>query len=83
LVLAAVLVVLAVLALPAAVGQRQDDPLPSWNDGGTKQQIVEFVRSVTQPGNAVFVPPEERIATFDNDGTLWVEKPTYSRSISS
>jgi phosphoglycolate phosphatase-like HAD superfamily hydrolase len=71
--------VLAVLALPAAVAQRSDDPLPSWNEGTAKQQIVEFVRSVTQPGSAVFVPPDQRIATFDNDGTLWVEKPTYTQ----
>jgi hypothetical protein len=69
--------ILAVLALPAAVAQRSDDPLPSWNEGPTKQQIVEFVRSVTQPGAATFVPPDQRVATFDNDGTLWIEKPTY------
>jgi phosphoserine phosphatase len=48
--------------------------LDSWNDGDAKSSILQFVRSVTQPG-ASFVPPEERIATFDNDGTLWCEKP--------
>jgi len=68
---------LAVLAFPAAIAQRQDDPLPSWNDGAARMQILEFVRTVTEPGSPTFVPPDRRIATFDNDGTLWVEKPTY------
>jgi len=53
------------------------DPLPSWNDGKTKQSILEFVEKVTKPGASDFVPPAERIATFDNDGTLWAEKPMY------
>jgi phosphoserine phosphatase len=52
------------------------DPLPSWNAGRTKQSIVNFVTSVTMPGPQ-FVPPAERIATFDNDGTLWAEMPLY------
>jgi phosphoserine phosphatase len=52
------------------------EALPSWNDGSARTAILEFVRSVTQPGGS-FVPPEERIATFDNDGTLWCEKPAY------
>lgn len=51
-------------------------PLPSWNDGPAKSAILRFVDSVTTPGPA-FVPPAERIATFDNDGTLWCEKPQY------
>jgi phosphoserine phosphatase len=50
--------------------------LASWRDGPTKSAILDFVRSVTQPGDS-FVPPPERIATFDNDGTLWCEKPMY------
>ena len=50
--------------------------LPSWNDGPAKSAILQFVRSVTTPGEA-FVPPAERIATFDNDGTLWCERPLY------
>jgi phosphoglycolate phosphatase-like HAD superfamily hydrolase len=57
------------------------DPLPSWNDGFTKQAIVDFVRATTETGGAKFVPPEERIATFDQDGTLWVEHPIYSQFI--
>jgi hypothetical protein len=55
----------------------QTDPLPSWNDGATKQAIVDFIRATTETGGAKFVPPEERIATFDQDGTLWVEHPMY------
>ncbi len=51
------------------------DPLPSWNDGPTKQAIVEFVERVTEEGGSDFVPVEQRIATFDNDGTLWAEQP--------
>ena len=59
-----------------AIGQA-DDPLPSWNDGQTKQSIMEFVQKVTTAGSPDFVPPAERIATFDNDGTLWAEQPMY------
>jgi hypothetical protein len=55
----------------------QSDPLPSWNATPTKQAIVEFVGRVTKPGGLDFVAPAERIATFDNDGTLWVEQPMY------
>jgi hypothetical protein len=51
------------------------DPLPSWNQGKVKQTIINFVRNVTDPTNANFVPQDKRIATFDNDGTLWSEKP--------
>jgi phosphoglycolate phosphatase-like HAD superfamily hydrolase len=52
-------------------------PLPSWNEGSTKQSIVNFVRGVTAAGDPRFVKPEERIAVFDNDGTLWSEMPFY------
>src|SRR3954451_18833106 len=55
----------------------QVDPLPSWNATPTKQAIVEFVGRVTTVGGPDFVAPTERIATFDNDGTLWVEQPMY------
>src|SRR6266700_7313663 len=51
------------------------DPLPSWNDGPAKQSIIAFVEKVTKPGSPDFVPVPERIATFDNDGTLWCEQP--------
>jgi phosphoserine phosphatase len=53
------------------------DPLPSWNEGSSKQAIIEFVRKATTAGSRDYVPPAARIATFDNDGTLWSEKPTY------
>jgi phosphoserine phosphatase len=53
------------------------DPLPSWNNGKAKQSIVDFVGKVTKEGSPDFVPPAERIATFDNDGTLWAEQPMY------
>ncbi|HTQ52548.1 MAG TPA: HAD family hydrolase [Candidatus Acidoferrales bacterium] len=56
-----------------------DNPLPSWNDGPAKQAIINFVQTTTDSGSANFVPAEERIATFDQDGTLWVEKPMYAQ----
>ena len=68
----------ALLALGLAA-QAQTDPLPSWNDGAAKQAIVNFVKDTTTQGSPKFVPPAERIATFDQDGTLWVEHPMYSQ----
>ena len=65
-------VALLVLGTPAFA---QDDPLPSWNDGAAKKSIVAFVEKVTRPGSPDFVSLAERIATFDNDGTLWCEQP--------
>ncbi len=58
-------------------GQIATDPLPAWNSGTTKQRIIDFVARVTDSNISTFVPVNERIATFDNDGTLWSEKPTY------
>jgi len=55
----------------------QTDPLPSWNEGISKSSILHFVEAVTTANGADFVPPSERIAVFDNDGTLWCEKPMY------
>jgi len=55
------------------------DPLPSWNDGPAKQAILDFVKTTTDKANPKFVPPEDRIATFDQDGTTWVEHPIYSQ----
>ncbi len=57
------------------------DPLPSWNDGPVKQAIVSFVEKVATEGSPDFVPPAERIATFDNDGTLWSEQPMYFQAL--
>jgi hypothetical protein len=68
--------VLLGLALLSAMAHAQD-LLPSWSDGKAKQAIVAFVAKVTKEGSPDFVPPAERIATFDNDGTLWAEQPMY------
>ena len=64
---------------PGLQARAQDDPLPSWNDGAAKQTILEFVRDTTTEGSAVYVAPEDRIATFDQDGTTWVEHPLYGQ----
>jgi hypothetical protein len=61
----------------SAQAQVQADALASWNEGTTKQSIIDFVRRVTTPGGPDFVPVDQRIATFDNDGTLWIEQPMY------
>ena len=76
--LAAIPIAVACSGVPA---QAQDDPLPSWNDGTTKQAILDFVGATSQEGSPTFVPAAERIATFDQDGTLWVEHPLYSQLI--
>jgi phosphoserine phosphatase len=65
------------LLLVASGAATAADPLPSWQDGATKQAIVTFVEKVTKDGTTDFVPPAERIAVFDNDGTLWAEQPAY------
>ena len=70
-------IALVAVASFATTGARAADPLPSWNDGPAKQSIISFVAKVTKPGSADFVPVPERIATFDNDGTLWAEQPVY------
>jgi phosphoglycolate phosphatase-like HAD superfamily hydrolase len=67
------LLLMAALLSPAGAAE----PLPSWNDGPSRSAIVEFVESTTRPGSPDFVPVEQRIATFDNDGTLWAEQPAY------
>jgi phosphoglycolate phosphatase-like HAD superfamily hydrolase len=61
--------------------QAQTDPLPSWNEGPAKQAIVELVKATTDKANPKFVPPEARIATFDQDGTTWVEHPIYTQVV--
>src|SRR5512143_2221941 len=63
--------------LPATASRAQADPLPSWSAGLVKQAILGFVSRVTAADGADFVPVPERIATFDNDGTLWTEQPNY------
>jgi len=72
----------AILGLWAAWNvQAADAPLPSWNDGAAKQAIVDFVEAVTTEGGADYVAPTDRIATFDNDGTLWPSHPMYTQLV--
>ena len=73
------LIALGALLAPATRAHAQADALASWNDGAAKRAIVAFVKETTEPGSPKFVPPAERIATFDQDGTLWVEHPMYSQ----
>jgi phosphoglycolate phosphatase-like HAD superfamily hydrolase len=74
-------VALAALLVLGAHVQAQTDALPSWNDGAAKKAIVDFVHATTTQGSPQFVPAEERIATFDQDGTLWVEHPMYTQVV--
>ncbi len=74
-----VTIALACMVVFVTIAAQAADPLSSWNDGPAKQAIVEFVKATTTQGSPQFVPPEERIATFDQDGTLWVEHPMYSQ----
>jgi phosphoserine phosphatase len=63
-----------------APGEVQSDPLPSWNDGPSKQMILDFVRDTTDKSSSKYVQPADRIATFDQDGTLWTEHPLYGQA---
>jgi phosphoglycolate phosphatase-like HAD superfamily hydrolase len=76
-VLTALLLTLLCSGGNASAQSPASDPLPSWNDGVVKRAIAKFVGDVTQQGSPTFVAPAERIATFDNDGTLWAEQPVY------
>src|SRR5688572_19911170 len=71
------LALLCALLLSARSLSVADDPLPSWNDGAAKTAITDFVAKVTKQGSPDFVAVPERIAVFDNDGTLWCEQPIY------
>ncbi len=77
---AVLLFVLISLLAPLVIAQAAD-PLPSWNDGAAKQAILNFVRITTEASSPDFVPPGQRIATFDQDGTTWVEQPMYTQFI--
>jgi hypothetical protein len=72
---------LCVLLLTGGCATVQTDPLSAWNDGKVKQDIVRFVAKVTTQGSPDYVPVPERIAAFDNDGTLWVEQPMYTQLV--
>ncbi len=71
---------LAILA--TGLAHAQADPLPSWNEGPAKARIVGFVQAVTDKASKDYVPPADRIAVFDNDGTLWSEQPARARRAS-
>ena len=67
------------LVVGGATRAKAQEPLPSWNDGPAKQAILAFVKEVTDKSDLKYVAPEDRIATFDQDGTLWVEHPMYTQ----
>jgi phosphoserine phosphatase len=73
------LTVLLCLIFLLAVANAQTDPLPSWSDGPAKRAVINFVHATTDKSSANFVTPEDRIATFDQDGTTWVEHPIYTQ----
>ncbi len=76
------LIGLLLAALPgAAAAQQGGDPLPSWRDGASKRAILDFLEATTREGGPDFVAPAERVAVFDNDGTLWVEQPVYAELV--
>jgi phosphoglycolate phosphatase-like HAD superfamily hydrolase len=79
---ARVLLILLAILIPAGIrADAKTDPLPSWNDGPARESIVGFVAEVTKVGGPNYVPPEDRIATFDQDGTTWVSHPLYAQAV--
>src|SRR5271169_2697267 len=72
---------LCVLLLGTAGAHAQRDPLPSWNNGPAKQAIISFVRDTTEKSSSKYVEPQDRVATFDQDGTLWTEHPLYTQAM--
>jgi phosphoglycolate phosphatase-like HAD superfamily hydrolase len=77
------LLIVLVLALGVARSNvsAAEDPLPSWNEGPAKQAVLDFVKATTDAASPSFVPPEARVTTFDQDGTLWVEHPMYTQVV--
>ena len=75
------LVFCVLTGIAAAQSQSTGNPLPSWNDGDAKPAIIDFVTRVTDQNSPEFVPVPQRIATFDNDGTLWSEQPLYFQAL--
>jgi hypothetical protein len=71
----------AAVCSASSANAQPTDPLPSWNDGAAKESILRFVAEVTKESSSGFVPPAERIAVFDNDGTLWAEQPMYVQAL--
>ncbi len=80
--LKSVILILSLFLIASCANQiKKSDPLPSWNEGTAKSEIINFVNTVTKKDDPMFVEKEQRIATFDNDGTLWVEYPMYTQFI--
>lgn len=75
------LFITSILFTSTSYATENTDPLQSWNNGTVKQNIIHFVQDVTNKSSKDYVPPEDRIATFDNDGTLWVEQPIYTQAL--
>ena len=73
--------VFMILLMVGSFAYAEPDPLPSWNNTAPKKAIIDFVKKVTEKGSLDFVPPAERIAAFDNDGTLWSEQPIYFQAL--
>jgi len=69
------------ISLAGTAARAQEDPLPSWNDGAAKQAILTFIKATTDQANPAYVKPDDRIATFDQDGTLWTEHPLYAQAM--
>lgn len=67
------------VVLAACSTTQASDPLPSWNQGSARQAVIQFVTEVTTIGGPGFVSPDQRVAVFDNDGTLWAEQPAYAQ----
>lgn len=80
--IAMLLLIILMLTAPMPA-QETTDPLPSWNNGPARQAVLDFVRRVTTEGSADYVPPADRMATFDNDGTLWCEQPVVQLAFAS
>ena len=78
---ALLIVLVLVLGFASSNLRAAEDPLPSWNEGPAKQAILDFVKATTDSASPTFVPPEARVATFDQDGTLWVERPMYTQVV--
>ena len=77
----AITAIISCFQMPFGLAQTTNDPLPSWRESERKQAVIAFVQAVSDPGSPDYVEPNSRIATFDNDGTLWGEKPVYVQAM--
>jgi hypothetical protein len=72
---------LCLVLLGTLGAQAQRDPLPSWNKGPAKEAILTFVKDTTEKSSSKYIEPQDRVATFDQDGTLWTEHPMYAQAM--